>query len=89
MTTKDKCRKERQKKNCSHNEVLTDSWLDIDPERIRFQHARIRPYFSGCCRGVVETLDEIRQGKLKPSDLPPIQVSVTFFIKIIASDELI
>lgn len=46
----------------------------VDPARVRFQHARIRPFFSGCGRSVEETLDEIRQGKMKPSDLPPIQV---------------
>jgi hypothetical protein len=44
--------------------------------KIRFQHSRIRPYFSGCGRGVIETLEEIRQGKLEPCDLPPIQVLV-------------
>lgn len=48
----------------------------VDPNRIRFQHSKIRPYFSGCGRGVVETLDEIRSGRIRPSDLPPIQVLV-------------
>jgi hypothetical protein len=46
----------------------------VDPSRVRFQHARIRPFFSGCGRRVEDTLDEIRQGKMKPSDLPPIQI---------------
>jgi len=46
----------------------------VDPERVRFQHARIRPYFSSCGRALTETLDEIRAGKIQPSDLPPIQV---------------
>lgn len=44
--------------------------------KIRFQHSRIRPYFSGCGRGVIETLEEIRRGELEPCDLPPIQVLV-------------
>ena len=48
----------------------------VDPSRVRFQHARIRPFFSGCGRSVIETLEEIRQGNLSPSDLPPIQVLV-------------
>jgi hypothetical protein len=48
----------------------------VDPARVRFQHARIRPFFSGCGRRVEDTLEEIRQGKMKPSDLPPIQVLV-------------
>lgn len=47
----------------------------VDPRRVRFQHSRLRPYFSGCGRSVVQTLDDLRQGKLQPSDLPPIQVS--------------
>ena len=50
--------------------------LMVDPARVRFQHARIRPFFSGCGRSVVETLEAIRQNKLSPSDLPPIQVIV-------------
>jgi hypothetical protein len=47
-----------------------------DPDRIRFQHSRIRPYFSGCGRSVMETLESIRRKEIKPSDLPPIQVIV-------------
>lgn len=52
------------------------SFLYVDPERIRFQHSKIRPYFSGCGRSVVDTLDSIRKGHLRPEDLPPIQVIV-------------
>ncbi|KAL7541960.1 hypothetical protein ACHAWF_007058, partial [Thalassiosira exigua] len=44
--------------------------------QIRYQHSRIRPYFSGCGRSVADTLDEIRQGKLEPGALPPIQVLI-------------
>lgn len=50
--------------------------LMVDPARVRFQHSRIRPIFSGCGRSVEGTLEEIRKGKVKPSDLPPIQVIV-------------
>ena len=46
----------------------------VDPSRVRYQHSRIRPFFSGCGRRVEDTLEEIRQGKMRPSDLPPIQV---------------
>lgn len=46
----------------------------VDPRRIRFQHSKIRPYFSGCGRSVTSTLDSIRRGELSPGDLPPIQV---------------
>jgi hypothetical protein len=55
-----------------------DEWREgesawIDPLRVRFQHARIRPCFS-CGRSVLGTLEEIRRGEIKPTDLPPIQV---------------
>jgi hypothetical protein len=46
----------------------------LDPVRIRFQHSKIRPVFSGCGRSVEGTLQEIRDGKTHVSDLPPIQV---------------
>jgi len=60
--------------NDSNNNAGTGDGMMVDPARVRFQHARIRPLFSGCGRGVEDTLEEIRQGKLRPSDLPPIQV---------------
>jgi hypothetical protein len=51
-----------------------DGGLVIDPARIRFQHSKIRPYFSGCGRSVEATLESIRQKEISPSDLPPILV---------------
>jgi hypothetical protein len=48
----------------------------VDPVRVRFQHSKIRPYFSGCGRSIHETLEDIKEGKTKVSDLPPIQVLV-------------
>ena len=48
----------------------------IDPAICRFQHSKIRPYFSGCGRSVQQTLDDIKDGKTNISDLPPIQVLV-------------
>jgi len=53
-----------------------ESMILLDPTRVRFQHSRIRPYFSGCGRSVLDTLEEIRSKKLNPSDLPPIQVII-------------
>mmetsp|Transcript_24929 Transcript_24929/g.55886 ORF Transcript_24929/g.55886 Transcript_24929/m.55886 type:complete len:220 (-) Transcript_24929:14-673(-) len=50
--------------------------IQVCPTRVRYQHSRIRPHFSGCGRSVVGTLDEIRGGRLEPSALPPIQVLV-------------
>ena len=55
---------------------LGGGWIYADPARIRFQHSKIRPYFSGCGRSVSETLDSIRDGKMAAEDLPPIQVIV-------------
>lgn len=46
----------------------------VDPRRIRFQHSKIRPTFSGCGRSVTATLQSIRDGALAPEALPPIQV---------------
>eukprot|EP00934_Nitzschia_sp_Nitz4_P001844 Nitzschia sp. Nitz4//scaffold341_size29662//14548//15198//NITZ4_008038-RA/size29662-processed-gene-0.22-mRNA-1//1//CDS//3329548546//1844//frame0 len=72
--------KKKQKKSKGNaNSAVSDAssgGLMIDPSQIRFQHARIRPFFSGCGRSVEGTLEEIRQGKIQPKDLPPIQVLV-------------
>eukprot|EP00980_Cylindrotheca_fusiformis_P011280 scaffold2597_cov116-Cylindrotheca_fusiformis.AAC.8 len=54
----------------------TEGGLMVDPARVRFQHSKIRPFFSGCGRSVEGTLNEIRQGTISASDLPPIQVIV-------------
>lgn len=56
--------------------ISSGDMIWVDPARIRFQHSRIRPVFSGCGRSVVGTLEEIRHGRLSPSDLPPILVIV-------------
>mmetsp|Transcript_6810 Transcript_6810/g.10013 ORF Transcript_6810/g.10013 Transcript_6810/m.10013 type:complete len:252 (+) Transcript_6810:49-804(+) len=50
--------------------------LFVDPKLIRFQHSRIRPYFSGCGRSVSDTMEQIRNGDVSPNDLPTIQVIV-------------
>ena len=70
--------KSKKKKGASSSalHVKQDGLLQVDPTRVRFQHSRIRPFFSGCGRSVIGTLDEIRQGRLKASQLPPIQVLV-------------
>lgn len=54
-----------------------DEGVVIDPARIRFQHSKIRPYFSGCGRSVESTLESIRKKEISPSDLPPMLVSKT------------
>lgn len=56
--------------------TVTGDGMWVDPARVRFQHAKIRPVFSGCGRSVEGTLQEIRDGIIQPSDLPPIQVLV-------------
>jgi hypothetical protein len=69
------------KKNSNMKKTPADKRVDeveggllVDPARVRFQHSRIRPFFSGCGRSVTETLDAIRRNEISPSDLPPIQV---------------
>eukprot|EP00977_Amphora_coffeiformis_P025032 scaffold18039_cov166-Amphora_coffeaeformis.AAC.2 len=39
----------------------TEDLIYVDPSRVRFQHSRIRPQFSGCGRSVTQTLDDLRQ----------------------------
>jgi hypothetical protein len=58
---------------CDHK---NENGMYVDPTRIRFQHSRIRPFFSGCGRSLTVTLEEIRNGTMQVSDLPPIQVIV-------------
>ena len=67
--------KKQNKKN--KGQVQKDGFAMVDPAQIRFQHSKIRPYFSGCGRSVTDALQQIRDGKLKPTDLPPIQVIVS------------
>lgn len=61
----------------NHN---NDELIQVDPSRVRFQHSRIRPHFSGCGRSVVATLDSIRNGEMTSNDLPPIQVRIFVFM---------
>jgi hypothetical protein len=57
------------------NAFAVGDGIYLDPVRIRFQHSKIRPVFSGCGgRSVKGTLQEIRDGKTQVSDLPPVQV---------------
>lgn len=71
MTRKGKT-KEQTRPRVESKGVCT---IAVDPTRIRFQHSRIRPYFSGCGRSVMETLESIRKGEIQAKDLPAIQVS--------------
>mmetsp|Transcript_4539 Transcript_4539/g.5902 ORF Transcript_4539/g.5902 Transcript_4539/m.5902 type:complete len:107 (+) Transcript_4539:272-592(+) len=73
---KGKGKKPKQKNQLSKASLNKAGVILVDPERMRFQHSKIRPYFSGCGRSVKSTLDSIRNGDLNPADLPLIQVSV-------------
>jgi hypothetical protein len=73
-------KKSKKSKSSTHSTSATKGcaqWLYVDPARVRFQHSRIRPYFSGNGRSVHDTLEAIRNKELAPSDLPPIQVRIT------------
>ena len=65
--------KPSQKQQQHSHDNSTMLW--VDPDRIRFQHSRIRPCFSSCGRTLMETLNSIRNGEITPQDLPPIQHS--------------
>eukprot|EP00040_Diaphanoeca_grandis_P004237 m.27703 g.27703 ORF g.27703 m.27703 type:complete len:292 (-) comp15793_c0_seq1:279-1154(-) len=51
-----------------------DADMMLDPLCIRFTHAKIRSTFSGCGRKIEQTMQEIRDGKITPLDLPRITV---------------
>lgn len=69
--------KSQKKKNASSQQQ--QEWMEeVDPSVIRFQHARIRPFFSGCGRSVTETLKEASENiEIAKQKIPPIQ---TLFI---------
>uniref|UniRef100_A0A7S3HIR4 Uncharacterized protein n=1 Tax=Spumella elongata TaxID=89044 RepID=A0A7S3HIR4_9STRA len=48
--------------------------IEIDPSVIRFTHARIRPYFTGCGKKIEDTIKEITDGVTTVEDLPLITV---------------
>jgi hypothetical protein len=75
MTKKNSKKKgnHNKKPGCILRAVEDEIW--VDPDRVLFQHARIRPVFSSCGRTLTETLESIRTGAMGPDDLPPIQVS--------------
>ena len=64
-----------KKKSAKKSSDQGGDLLYVNPSRIRYQHSRIRPTFSGCGRNVMDTLEEIRRGDLNPYDLPVIQVN--------------
>ena len=51
-----------------------DGMIEIDPQCIRFTHARIRPFFTGCGRRIEDTLADIIEGKMSVNELPKITV---------------
>ncbi len=69
-----KKKKTSQSTSSSNNVSRNEGLIEVDPQRIRFQHSRIRPHFSGCGRSVVSTLESIRNGDISTSDIPPILV---------------
>jgi hypothetical protein len=54
--------------------VNNDGLIEIDPSQVRFTHARIRPFFTGCGRRVEDTLADIIEGRTLLDDLPRITV---------------
>jgi len=72
---KSKCKNVNEDTSAAPNlSVKGEDLIHVSPSRIRYQHSRIRPHFSGCGRSVMNTLEEVRQGKLEIDALPPIQV---------------
>ena len=50
--------------------------VEVDPRRVRFAHARIKPVFSGCGRTLAETAEALRCGATAVGDIPLITVMV-------------
>jgi hypothetical protein len=71
---KDKKTAASSSSSSSSSSYSKDDIIDIDPDCIRFTHARIRPYFTGCGRKVEDTLSDIIGGKMSVYDLPKITV---------------
>jgi hypothetical protein len=65
-----------KKKKQQQQQQQSSTLISIDPTRIRYQHSRIRPHFSGCGTPVQSTLESIQSGLLSVDDLPPIQVLI-------------
>lgn len=59
----------RQGKSCKATDVIY-----IDPDTVRFTHSRIRPFFSGCGRRIIDTLDDLRTGRMSIEELPVITI---------------
>ncbi len=53
---------------------MTSRYEFIDPIEVYFTHSRIRPFFSGCGRRVLDTLSDIENGRLDLSSLPTITI---------------
>jgi hypothetical protein len=68
--------KKKKNQSAKNNGNADADFIHVDPARVRFQHSRIRPVFSGCGRSVTETLETIRRREMTPKDLPPIQVLI-------------
>jgi len=56
--------------------ALSMGEVEVDPLIIRYTHSRIRPFFSGCGRRVLDTLADIVEGRMELKDLPKIQVII-------------
>ena len=54
-----------------------ERFLDVDVENVFFTHARIRPFFSGCGRRLVDALEELENGDMKLESLPQITILAT------------
>ena len=70
-----KSKSQKKKKVSSQQHQDGKEWMEeVDPSIIRFQHARIRPFFSGCGRSVIETLKEASENiEIAKQKIPPIQ----------------
>lgn len=56
---------------------VSERFLEIDPESLNFTHTRVRPFFSGCGRRLVDTLESLEDGSMQIDALPQITILAT------------
>lgn len=59
---------------CFVDRMKNNNFVEIDPSIIYFTHSKIRIRFTGCCKLLEETLEEIKTGITAIESIPKIRV---------------
>lgn len=63
-----------EKKGRKNHNQMRDQIVTLDPLSVYFTHSKIRDTFTGCNKTIDQTLQEIRNGTTKITDIPLIKV---------------